>query len=367
VAREEVLTMIPGPTPVVRPILDALGRPTVSHQYPPFVEAFRQALEDLPRVVRSEAAAPFLVAGAGTLGMEMALVNLLGPEDTLLVVSHGYFGDRWAELASAFGIPHEVLCAEWGTAVSPDELGAALERLRPAAVAVTHVDTSTGTAAPVADYARVLSERRGTLLLLDGVAATGGIDERFDEWGVDVLATGAQKALGAPPGLAVVLVSERALARRRARDRVPAYYADLLRWAPVMDDPGRYFSTPAVNEVLAFATALRLVLEEGLDARYARHARLARRLRDGVAPLGFVPFPRPEHLADTLSVLRIPEDVEDAALRRAVAERGVVIAPALGPIAGRAVRIGHMGNVGDAEIDRTLDAMTAAVGTFRIS
>jgi aspartate aminotransferase-like enzyme len=357
-AGHDVLTMIPGPTPVARPILDALGRPTVSHQFPAFVDAFRQALADLPRIVRADGARPFLVSGAGTLGMEMALVNLLGPDDTLLVVSHGYFGDRWAELASAFGIRHEVVRAEWGTAVGVDELGAHVERVRPAAVTITHVDTSTGTTAPVADYARVLAGR-DTLLVLDGVAATGGMDERFDDWGIDVLVTGAQKALGAPPGLAILVVSERALARRRARERVPAYYADLLRWVPIMDDPARYFSTPAVNEIFAVSTALRMVLDEGLSARFSRHARLARRLRDGLAPHGFVPVPRAEHLADTLSVLRLPDGVDDVSFRRGVAERGVVIAGALGPLAGRAVRVGHMGNIGDTEIDRTLDAMLA--------
>lgn len=357
---DDVLTMIPGPTPVLPGVLRELSWPTVSHQFPPFVTAFRACLEDLRLIVRTRRARPFVVAGAGTLSMEMALVNLVGPDDELLVVSHGYFGDRWAELAKAFGVRHRVLSAAWGRVVPPEELARALDERVPAAVAVTHVDTSTGTAAPVADYAALLRDRE-SLFLLDGVCATAGLDERFDEWGLDALVTGAQKALGAPPGVAILLVSERALERRRARARVPAYYADLLRWEPIMDDPAKYFSTPAVNEVLALAEAARVVLAEGLDARFARHAAMATRLRSAVTELGFGLFTDPSCRADTLSVVTYPPGVEDAAFRADLASRGVVVAPALGPVAGKAFRVGHMGNATLDDIDRTLDALREVV------
>jgi aspartate aminotransferase-like enzyme len=356
VEHDDVLTMIPGPTPVRPSILEALGRPTSSHQAPAFVETFRLCLAELKQIAFAAAARPFVVSGAGTLGMEMALVNLFGPGERLLVVSQGYFGDRWAELAAAFGVPHDVLRAEWGRAVPAELVARAVAEGRFAAVAMTHVDTSTGAAAPVRDYCRVLAGR-DELVIVDGVCATAAIEERFDDWDMDVLLTGAQKALGAPPGVAIVLASERALAKRRALGAIPAYYADLARWSRVMDDPAAYFSTPPVNEIVALREATRTVLAEGLEARFERHARLARTMREGFGALGLELFTAPDCRAAPLSVLLYPAGVDDGRFRSAVARRGVVLAGALGPLAGRAFRVGHMGNIGDREVERTLRAI----------
>lgn len=363
---DETLTMIPGPTPVHGRVLDALARPTTSHVAPSFVERFREALSGFRSLCRSEKGQPFVVAGGGTLAMEIALVNVVAPGEKLLVVSHGYFGDRFGDLAAAFGIEADVLRAEWGQAIPPAEVESRLERGGYAAVTVTHVDTSTGTRAAAAEVATLL-RGRPELFLLDGVCATGGVDERFDEWGVDVLLTGPQKAIGAPPGLALCLFSERAMARRKARASVPAYYADALRWLPVMEDPGKYFSTPCVNEIVALAEALRIAHAEGLDARFARHARIARAVRAGLAALGLELFTDASCRADTLSVVLLPAGVADADFRREVAARGVVVAGGLGPIAGKAFRLGHMGNVGPAEVATTLTAIEGALAALGLS
>jgi len=358
---DDTLTMIPGPTPVLPSILEALGRPTTSHQAPSFVEGYRECLENLRRIVFAESAQPFVVSGAGTLAMEMALVNLLGPGERLLIVSQGFFGDRWAQIAEAFGIPHLLLQAEWGQAVEPARVLEALDSESFAAVAMTHVDTSTGTAAPVEQYCDRL-RGRDELLLLDGVCATAGIEERFDGWGLDVLLTGAQKALGTPPGVAILLASGRAMDKRAALGSVPAYYADLLRWKPVMDNPALYFSTPPVNEIMALLEATRIIVGEGLDERFRRHAQIARAIRAGFASLGLEIFTSADCRADTLSVLIYPEGIEDAPFRAAVAARKVVIAGALGPLAGKACRVGHMGNIGVDEVVRTLSALGEALG-----
>ena len=357
---DDTLTMIPGPTPVRPSILEALARPTTSHQAPSFVEGYRECLENMRRITFTESAQPFVVSGAGTLAMEMALVNLLGPGERLLIVSQGFFGDRWAQIAEAFGIPHRLLQAEWGQAIEPGHMLEALDSERFAAVAMTHVDTSTGTAAPVEQYCERLRGRE-ELILLDGVCATAGVEERFDDWGFDVLLTGAQKALGTPPGVAILLASERAMDKRRALGSVPAYYADLLRWKPIMDNPALYFSTPPVNEIVALLEATRIILGEGLDARFERHAKVARAMRAGFAALGLELFTLPECRADTLSVLAYPDGIEDAAFRSAVAARKVVIAGALGPLAGKACRVGHMGNIGIDEVGRTIAALGEAL------
>jgi aspartate aminotransferase-like enzyme len=352
---DDTLTMIPGPTPVHGRILEALGRPTVSHLAPGFVDSFRGCLHHLKRIAMAEEAQPFVVSGAGTLAMEMALVNLVAPGETLLVLSQGYFGDRWRDLADSYGVEHELVQAEWGRAVPVKELARRLDGGGIAAVAMTHVDTSTGTAAPVEEYCRVLRDH-DTLSILDGVCATGGMVERFDDWGLDLLLTGAQKAFGAPPGLALLLASRRAMARRESRSGVPAYYADLLRWRPIMEDPGRYFSTPPVNAVVALHEATRLILDEGLEARFERHRRIAEAVRAGLEALGLAPFPEPDRLAPTLTVARYPEGVEDGAFRAEMARRGVVVAGGLGPVAGKVFRVGHMGNIGAGEVCRFLRA-----------
>jgi aspartate aminotransferase-like enzyme len=294
------------------------------------------------------------------MAMEMALVNLVACGERLLVVSHGFFGDRWEQIAAAFGIECDLLRSEWGRTVSGEDLAGKLKRNRYAAVAVTHVDTSTGTEAPVDEYAAVL-EGRIEHLILDGVCATAGLDERFDEWGLDVLLTGAQKAFGAPPGVAIMLVSQRAMHTRSNRDSVPAYHADWLRWLPIMEDPSKYFSTPPVNEILALNEAMGMVLDEGLDKRFLRHRVLAESMRAGLAELGLELFTDPSCRADTLSVVLHREGTDDTAFRSRMASEGVVVAGALGPIAGKAFRVGHMGNIGPAEVERALQAIRIAL------
>jgi len=357
---DPILTMIPGPTPVDERILAALARPTVSHLAPAFVESFGACLANLREIAISEIAQPFVVAGSGTLAMEMALVNLVASDEALLVVSQGYFGDRWGELADAFGIRCDRLQAEWGQTISPQQLQQRLDAGSYAAVAMTHVDTSTGAAAPVADYCEMLRDR-SQMALLDGVCATAGMEERFDDWGLDALITGAQKAFGTPPGLAILLASPRALAKRESRATVPAYSADLMRWLPVMRDPTRYFSTPPVNELLALHRSTQMVLEEGIAPRFERHARIAAAVRGGLEVLGLELFTDADCRADTLSVVRYPDGVDDAAFRTSMAGRGVIVAAALGSIAGEAFRIGHMGNIGVDEVCRTLDAIEASL------
>ncbi len=353
---DEELTMIPGPTPVHGRILRALAQPTVSHQSPRLVKAYSECLDDLRRVAGSPESLPFVFAGGGTLSMEVALVNIVKPEDKILVISQGYFGDRYAELASAFGIDCDLLQAEWGQIVPPEEVERLLNKNSYAAVTITHVDTSTGACAPAADYCSLLRGRE-EMVILDGVCATGGVPEPFEEWGVDVLLTAPQKALGAPPGSAIALFSERALNKRKSLEIVPAYYADILRWLPVMEDPKRYFSTSGVNQIFALGEALKIILEEGLEARFERHRRLAGAVRAGLAGMGLKHLTADNCLADTLSVVFYPEGVDDGAFRGAMFESGVMVAGGIGPVAGKVFRLGHMGNIGVPEISKTLAAI----------
>lgn len=353
---QEKLLLIPGPSPVVPRILDVLAKPTVSHVGPDMVHDLKEACENLKKIVFCENGEPFIISGAGTLSMEMAVLNSAGPGDRVLVLSQGYFGQRMAQICLAFGLEHDVLESEWGKAVTAGELEQRLRAKNYNVVVCTHVDTATGACAPVEEYSRVL-EKTGALFIVDGVCATGGVPERMDAWGIDVILTAAQKCLGTPPGLSILVLSEQAMEKRRNMAAVPAYYSDLLRWLPIMHDPSKYFSTPCVNEVRAFAEATRIILEEGVEERFERHDLYAEAIRSGLAALGFSFFTDPNYLAATLSVVRYPGGVDDKAFRAGLFENGVVVAGGLAQTLGKVFRMGHMGNLTSAQVRFAIGAV----------
>jgi aspartate aminotransferase-like enzyme len=314
------------------------------------------ALANLKKIVFCDKGEAFIIAGAGTLAMEMALLNTVAGGEKILVLSQGYFGNRMSEICRAFGLDHEVIESKWGRAVLPEDLEKRVRGGKFGVVVVTHVDTATGSCAPVRDYVEVL-EGRGPLFILDGVCATAGIEERMDDWGIDVILTAAQKCFGAPPGLAVLVLSERAMEKRKEIPAVPGYYSDLLRWLPVMKDPTKYFSTPCVNEIRAFYESTLIVLEEGLEKRFLRHGQSARAIRAGLNELGFSFLTEEPFRADTLSVVNYPRGIEDKPFRSQYYENGVVVAGGLGETAGKVFRMGHMGNLSVSQIYFALEAL----------
>jgi alanine-glyoxylate transaminase/serine-glyoxylate transaminase/serine-pyruvate transaminase len=363
---QEKLLLIPGPTPVHPRILNALSQPTVSHVSPVFVEEFKESLLNLKKIVFCERGEPFIVSGAGTLAMEMALLNTIAQGEKALVLSQGYFGMRMAQILKSFGIEYDVLQGERGKAVEPEKMRDQMTKGEYAAVVATHVDTATGVCAPVRDYAGI-NKDQGSFFILDGVCATGGIEERMDGWGIDVILTAAQKCFGVPPGLAVLVVSDRALEKRRSMPNIPAYYSDLLNWLPVMKNPSTYFSTPSVNEIRAFNEGTRVILEEGLENRFKRHSRIAKIFKEGLLEMGFSFVPEDRYLAPTLSVALYPKGVEDKVFRQNLFENGVVVAGGLGDMAGRVFRIGHMGNLSMAQVYFALDAAKKTLASLGYS
>ena len=354
------LLMIPGPTPVRDDVRAALAEPVRSHTSRENAVTMERITAGLRACFGSEDARIHVFAGSGTLAMEAAVVNHAAPGARMVVCSQGYFGDRFAEIGAAFGLDVVTLSTEWGTRLDPEALREACAQKAPALVTITHVDTSTGVLADVAALAGIAREA-GAVVVLDGVCATAGVEERMDDWGVDVVMTGAQKALSVPPGLAILGVSERARERRAGLQSIAAYYADLRRWDPVVDDPTRYFSTHATGMLRALEVELDAVAAETLPRRFQRHERVARAIRAGFAELGLTSFTQQEAVAPTLSVLRTPDGADEAELRSRMAEQGVIVAGCLGPFAGRGIRVGHMGEVGMHEVERTLTAAAQAL------
>ncbi|ACL22845.1 pyridoxal-phosphate-dependent aminotransferase family protein [Desulfitobacterium hafniense] len=342
------MLLIPGPTPVVDEIYEALAQETYSHTDPRLVKRFKNSLDMTKRLFNTDGEV-FVVAGSGTLSMEMAIVNTVAPGEKILVISHGYFGDRFIPLAQAHGIQVEVLQSQWGKHV---EISAVEEKLAEGgfkAVTVTHADTSTGVMSNLEELVPAV-KKYGPLFILDGVCASAAIEENMQkEYGhpdyrIDLVLTGSQKAIGVPPGLAIVAFGPKALKAREAMDKVAAYYMDILRWLPTMQDPGKYYATHPVNMIYAYEKGMELVMAEGLEARYKRHAALGKAVRAGLAQYGMRALAPEEIAAPTLSCILYPEGVNDAEFRSKLAEKGMVIAGSLANLAGKAFRIGHMGN-----------------------
>jgi len=359
------LMMIPGPTPVEQSVLDALSKETISHLDPELVKILIETLEDLTAVVMTENGQPFIIPGTGTLAMETALVNSLKEGDRLLVVSHGYFGDRFVEIAQSYGFEVEVLASEWGRIVEVEKIAQKLKEKIFSAITLTHVDTSTGVCAPLKEVGEVVKGFPETLFIVDGVCATGGIEERMDDWGIDVLFVGNQKAFGVPPGLANLVFSEKALVRRNALGNISSYYMDINRWLPIMREPaGGYFATHAVNMVNALHQGLKIILNEGLEERFRRHKRFALAFQIGLEELGFSILPSKEIRANTMSTVLYPSGIKDLSFREKLYENGVLVSAGKGVLAGKMFRLGHMGNITENEVVATISIIERTLSEF---
>ncbi|WP_153730566.1 pyridoxal-phosphate-dependent aminotransferase family protein [Sporosarcina obsidiansis] len=346
--RNQEMLLIPGPTPVMDSIYDAMASETRSHTDPRFVKIYKHTIEQTRQVFNTDGEV-FVVAGSGTIAMEMAIVNTIAEGERLLVVSHGYFGDRFIKLGQAFGIQVDVLQAEWGQQVSPEDIDRKLAEGTYKAVTVTHADTSTGVATDLEAVVPVI-KKHGALVIVDGVCASTAMDEDMSkEYGgpgntLDIVLTGSQKAIGVPPGLALIAFNQTALDARAAMERVPAYYCDIYNWIPIMQDPSKYFATPAVNLIYALEEGLRIVLDEGIESRIGRHQAFGRAVRQSLAVYGMKALASEEVAAPTLSCILYPEGVDDATFRAAMADKGTILSGSLAHLAGKAFRIGHMGN-----------------------
>lgn len=350
------LVMIPGPTPVVRSIQDQMGRETVAFGDPGFINDFKEVIKNLKEVFKTEGEA-FVVAGTGTLAMEMGIANVTKEGDNVLVISHGYFGDRYIELCERKGLNVDVISSEWGTIVPVEEIEKKLNEKNYKAITVTHVDTSTGVCAPIAEIGQVVKKFEDTLLVVDGVCATAAEPEYLDEMGIDVLITGSQKAFGVAPGLAIVLAGPKALERRKSLGTIRDYYIDFEKWTPIMNDPSKYFGTPPVNLIWALQESLRIMKEEGIEARYARHIKVARAMQAALEDLGFRILAVQEYRAVTLSNVIYMDGIDDGEFRKTLAEEGAVVAGGLGAYAGKMFRLGHMGNIDIHDLVSTIAAI----------
>ena len=365
--KNRTLLMIPGPIEFEPAVLSALGAPTTGHLAANFIEAFGQALERMRQVWQCTEGQPFVLAGTGTLAMDSAGANLVEPGDRALVVNTGYFGDRYGDLLQRYGAVVTHARAAVGGRPGLDEVEDLLRQGNYKLMTVTHVDTSTGVLTDVRALA-ALGRKYNALVVVDGVCSVAGEELAMSEWGVDVALTASQKAVGVPPGLALLVAGPRALAAHQARKTpVANYYADWGNWLPVMQAyearKSAYFGTPAVNLVFALNASLELILKEGMPARVARHKAVSRACKAGLTALGLGQVPlAPEMAANTMSAPRFPAGVAAPEFLAACARAGVTLAGGLHPaIRAEYFRIGHMGSCGQGDILATLGAVESAL------
>jgi alanine-glyoxylate transaminase/serine-glyoxylate transaminase/serine-pyruvate transaminase len=355
------LLMIPGPIEFEPEVLQAMGEATTSHIAPNFIESFGRSLEMMRDIFLCPDGQPFVVAGSGTLAMDMAACNLVEPGDRALVVNSGYFSDRYADILERYGAEVTHLRAPIGEAPTAEHVSAALAEGDYQLMTVTHVDTSTAVAADVKGMAAAARDA-GVLSLVDGVCATAGEEMRQSEWGVDVYLTASQKAISVPPGLALLVAGPRAMERFRSRKSpVPNYYGDWNLWLPIMEayearQPA-YFGTPAVNLIAALEVSAGQILAEGMDARFRRHRVLSEMCKAAVAALGMGQVAKPGFESTTITAPYYPEGV-DAGLLGHVTKAGAILAGGLHPeIKATYFRIGHMGPTTPGDVVNTIGAI----------
>jgi alanine-glyoxylate transaminase/serine-glyoxylate transaminase/serine-pyruvate transaminase len=342
------LLLGPGPSPVHPRVLRALSTPLVGHLDPRFLEIMNEVQGMLRAVFRTENGFTIAISGTGSAGMEAALVNLVEPGDAVVVVVAGVFGTRMADIVARAGGRAIKVAVPWGEVCDPGRLEEALAREGKGnvkAVALVHAETSTGAHQPVDELSQ-LARAHGALVVLDTVTSLGGVPVEVDGWGVDACYSGTQKCLSCPPGLAPLTLSARALDAIRARKTpVQSWYLDAGLVADYWAEGKRvYHHTAPISMVYALREALRLVLEEGLPARFARHRLHSTALLAGVAALGCAPQAAEGHRLPMLNCVRVPPGVDEAAVRRALLSGpGIEIGGGLGPLAGQVWRIGLMG------------------------
>jgi len=354
---ERELLMIPGPTNVDPKVLRAMCRPPLSHTSQEFAGIFKEALDNLKKVFMTEGDV-FVVAGSGTLALEMAIANIVEPGDKVLNTVSGFFGRYFVEICKVYGAKPRVLEVSWGKPVKPEMVKEALQNDDYKAVTVTHVETSTGVANPIKDIGEIVKKNSDAFYVVDTVCSLGGMEVRVDDWGIDICVSGSQKCLGVPPGLALVAANQRVLDYlERRKTPVSSWYGSLKNWLPVMRDPTKYFATPAVNMIYALNEALKLIIEEGLENRFRRHHVLAEAFRAAIDALNLKLVAEKENTADTVSAIYYPENVDDAQFRSEMKQHGIIVAATLGPLKGKGFRVGHMGNVNQNDIFSTITAI----------
>ncbi|MBI4303473.1 MAG: alanine--glyoxylate aminotransferase family protein, partial [Chloroflexi bacterium] len=354
----------PGPTPCPPEVLQAMTKQMIDHRGEEFARIIREVTEKL-KVVYQTKNDVFILTGSGSGGLEAAVVNMLSPGDKVLAVSIGFFGERFASIAKAFGAEVIPLNFEWGKAADPDAIKRALQSdPQIKAVLVTHNETSTGVTNDLASISKVVKDF-GKLLLVDSISGISSIDVQVDKWQCDVVLSASQKGWMVPPGLVFASVSPEAW-QAHAKAKMPRAYWDFTA-AKTFLEKGQTPWTPAVSTFFALNVALDMMLKEGIANIFARHARVAKATRDGIKSLGLSLFADEASASNTVTAVNNPPGVDGKRMLKILREEHkVILNGGQQKLEGKIFRVGHMGWVNERDIQEVVAAVKVALPQVRL-
>ncbi|RLB16305.1 MAG: alanine--glyoxylate aminotransferase [Deltaproteobacteria bacterium] len=337
--------MGPGPSDVPPRVLQAMSAPCIGHLDPYFLAVMDETQQLLRYLFRTNNALTIPVSGTGSAGMETCFVNLVEPGDEVVVCVNGVFGTRMSDIVNRLGGKLIRVDGQWGRAIDPERVREAVKGRSPKVLAVVHAETSTGVCQPLKDLSSIAKES-GALFLVDMVTSLGGMEVAIDEMGIDAAYSGTQKCISCPPGLSPISFSDKAMeALRNRKSPVSSWYLDMSMVGSYWGAERKYHHTAPINMIYGLREALRIIAEEGLEARFARHRLNHRALMAGLETMGLdMLVPETERLP-MLNAIRIPEGVDDVKVRKALlTEFGIEIGGGLGELAGKIWRVGLMGH-----------------------
>ena len=337
--------MGPGPSDIHPRVLNAIGKGTVGHLDPYYLETMNNLQEMLRKVFKTENELTMAISATGSAGMETTVVNLIEPGDKMLVCINGVFGMRMADVAERAGAEVFTVERPWGEVFTPEDLRPIIEAEKPKVVGIVMAEMSTGAYQPLPEISELVHANDG-LLLVDAVTSLGGMNVEVDKWGIDVIYSGSQKCLSCPPGLAPISFSPSAVeVLNNRKTKVRSWYLDLSMLSNYWSEDRVYHHTAPINMTYALYEALRVILEEGLDNCFERHRKNHLALKAGLEALGFEYSADPHHQLPMLNAVKIPDGVEDAVIRNGLLNRfGIEIGGGLGAFKGKVWRIGIMGH-----------------------
>ena len=347
----------PGPTPIPDDIVEAMGNPMINHRGPEFDELITKVTAQLKQVFMTSNDL-FILTASGTGALEASLVNTLSPGDKVVAATAGSFGDRFIDMAEAFGADITRLDFEWGEPIDPDAIRQALkDDPEVKAVMITHNETSTGVTHPLEEIARIAKQEFDKLLLVDAVSSLGCLPLPVDAWDCDLVGTASQKGFMIPPGLAFISVSERAWEAQKTAT-MPRFYFDLEEAKKTLER-GQTPFTPNVAAMYGLSLGLDKILDEGLEGVFGRHAAIGQHTRDRIRELGLELLVSDERYAsNTVTAVKMPEGIDGRALMgRLRTEKNVVLAGGQGKLSTSIFRIGHLGHVTEDDIEEVIAAL----------
>lgn len=355
------MLMIPGPTPVPEQVLHALAKHPIGHRSGDFTKIMAEVTQNLKWLHQTQSDV-LILAASGTGAMEAGIINFLSPGDRVLVGSNGKFGERWVEVCQTYGLSVEPVVAEWGQPLDPEQFRTRLEAdtdKQIKAVVITHSETSTGVINDLATINQHVKAHGQALIIVDAVTSLGAVNVPFDEWGLDVVASGSQKGFMLPPGLGFVAVSPKAW-QAYSTAKLPRYYLDLGKYRKDAAKNSTPF-TPAVNLIFALQVALRMMQAEGLENIFARHQRLTHATRAAVRALGLPLYGADECASPAITAV-YPDRVDAEKVRAVMKKRfDIVLAGGQDHLSGKIFRIGHLGFVSDRDILAAIAALEATL------